>query len=128
MKHLYFPLGCLILGASFVLGSYLGKPDAPVAPVAMITSAAPAAAAVPGRDGGVLSLEEAAAYVRSTPETLKQLIRDDNFERAKIQGQGVQVADTYRYIPYYEFKQDGTLLFLKEELNNWLQFKMLDRK
>jgi|GEM_PF-4310780 len=71
----------------------------------------------------VLTFKELASYLRISENELKDLIKVNKDEKAQMISSGTNAWDTYRFIPYFEIG-DKTL-FLKSEIDNWVQHQVL---
>ncbi|MEC0182990.1 hypothetical protein P4H61_16010 [Paenibacillus peoriae] len=102
-------ISSIILGASFILGSYI---NAHFSSNGKILS--PQISQTSSSDS-VLNKEAAAAYLKIPVTQLDNIIKRDTEQKKKL-----SVYDTYQFIPYANL--DGQIVFLKDNLNNWLNF------
>lgn len=71
----------------------------------------------------VFTAKELASYLRISENELKDLMKANQDEKAQMISLGTNSWDTYRFIPYFEVG-DKTL-FLKSEIDNWVQYQIL---
>lgn len=114
-KHFLSVSIVLLSIAIFYFAFQLGKSnsvvieaDAPIHTVGMM-------------DNGLLTEEEVAAYLSMNIEQFKQLIKDQNFERASFKS-----FETFKFIPYIQI--NGDRYFIKNQVDMWINYNATNWK
>ncbi|KZE65193.1 hypothetical protein AV545_04515 [Paenibacillus jamilae] len=108
-KDFKLVISSIILGGSFIIGSFINAHFSPDEKILK-----PQISQISACDS-VLNKEEAAAYLKIPVAQLDNIIKRDDEQKKKL-----SVYDTYQFIPYANL--DGHTVFLKDNLNNWLNF------
>ncbi len=107
MKQIIHIIGALILGISIVLaafilsGSFLNSANKDISKQSI---------------PDVMTINQLSEYLQVSEDSIENIIREDDFERAKLSSY-----DTYKFIPY--LKIDNQERFMKSEIDEWLKYK-----
>jgi hypothetical protein len=72
----------------------------------------------------IFTENELTDYLHISSSTLKKIISDDQLKRTELLNKGAW--DTYAFLPYATI--GGTKLFMKEEVDEWLKYQVLNVK
>ncbi|MCR2808020.1 hypothetical protein [Paenibacillus soyae] len=112
-------IGGAILGGLLTINTTIAnKPQPQQAPSQILVP--PATAATEFTHTPVLSKTELAEYLRLPIETIDVILKGDAAIRKQM-----STYDSYRFLPHYK-APGGDIVFMKSEVDKWLQYQTLN--